>query len=90
MTLAFRTARRGWRIVQRFLAESSPEVLLVTECTLGWLESHGAELIVAKLPADLDEIQAMHRTIMAFEMARYHRERYRSPPRPIRPAASPS
>ncbi len=49
---------------------------MVTEVTLGWLESHGAELIVAKLPAELDEIQAMHRVIMAFEMAHYHRERY--------------
>jgi Asp-tRNA(Asn)/Glu-tRNA(Gln) amidotransferase A subunit family amidase len=63
-------------IVERFLAETSPEVLLVTEVTLGWLESHGAELIVAKLPAELDEIQAMHRTIMAYEMARYHRDQY--------------
>ena len=43
-------------IVESFLTEISPEVLLVTEVTLGWLESHGAELIVAKLPVDLDEI----------------------------------
>jgi Asp-tRNA(Asn)/Glu-tRNA(Gln) amidotransferase A subunit family amidase len=63
-------------IVKPFLAEASPEVLLVTEVTLGWLESHGAELIVATMPAETDEIQAMHRTIMAVEMAAYHRERY--------------
>ena len=76
MIPAFRSGRRVWRSSQQFLAEASPEVLLVTEITLGWLESHGAELIVANLPVDLDEIQAMHRTIMAFEMAGYHRERY--------------
>ncbi|HEY1784945.1 MAG TPA: amidase family protein, partial [Pirellulales bacterium] len=63
-------------IVREFLAEVSPEVLLVTEVTLGWLESHGVELILAKLPTDLGEIRAMHRTIMAFEMADYHRQQY--------------
>ncbi|HEX4143148.1 MAG TPA: amidase [Pirellulales bacterium] len=63
-------------IVREFLAEVSPEVLLVSEVTLGWLESHGAELVVAKLPAELNEIRAMHRTIMAFEMAGYHRQQY--------------
>jgi aspartyl-tRNA(Asn)/glutamyl-tRNA(Gln) amidotransferase subunit A len=63
-------------IVKPFLAEASPEVLLVTEATLGWLESHGADLIVANLPAETDELQAMHRMIMAYEMAAFHRERY--------------
>jgi Asp-tRNA(Asn)/Glu-tRNA(Gln) amidotransferase A subunit family amidase len=63
-------------IVREFLTEVSPQVLLVTEVTLGWLESHGAELIVAKLPSDLTEIHAMHRTIMAAEMSGYHRQQY--------------
>jgi Asp-tRNA(Asn)/Glu-tRNA(Gln) amidotransferase A subunit family amidase len=63
-------------IVRGLLSEASPEVLLVTEVTLGWLESHGVELIVANVPGDLDEIQAMHRTIMTFEMAKYHRANF--------------
>ena len=63
-------------IVRSMLAEASPEVLLVVEMTLGWLESHGVELNVATLPVELDEIQAMHRTIMTVEMARYHGEQY--------------
>ncbi len=65
------------RIDQFFMEHDDASVAEVTRLALATLDQAGAKIVPVAFPDGFEQIQPMHRRIMAVEAAEVHRERFR-------------
>ncbi len=62
-----------------FMQPLDAEATRATSGALDVLRGHGAQIVELALPSGFDRVHLMHRRIMAFEAAEYHRQHFGAP-----------